>query len=323
MRMVNLAAVAAFAILAAGPALAGDPRDGGHGGGGYSGGCGGGCGGGGGHPPAPPGGGYSGNINVNVNANANANANASASAFAGASAGSYFNARAYDVGGIRSRGYGGGTVYVGGGYGGDGGGHYGGGAVYNEEVYGGRACASAPFGYVVGGFGREGRRPPACVGDGGGTCRGDDRGGRYGYSERRHCDGGRREEHADSYRRSGGSHESYESYEDYGSWSGGYVEEREHGSVDYERGSSDRGHGCGGCRPDDRAYHAREPEPRYEEPHRPQVHAPPVYEAPVYQAPAYEPPVYEVPMTPNQYYGIGDPSPPPRQYYRQEPGERG
>ena len=101
------------------------------------------------------------------------------------------------------------------------------------------------------------------------------------------------------------------------------MEERERGSGDYERGSSDRGHGCGGCRPDDQPYHAREPEPRYGEPHRPQVHAAPVYEAPVYQAPAYEPPVYEVPMTPNQYYGTGDQSPPPRQYYRQEPGERG
>jgi hypothetical protein len=323
MRMVNLAAVAALAVLVAGPALAGDPRGGGHPGGGYSGGgghpggggCGGGCGGGG-HrpPPSPPhGGGFNSNINVNVNANANANA----SAFAGGGAGGYFNARAYDVGGIRGRGYGGGTVYVGGGYGGDGG-YYGGGAIYNEEIYEGRACASAPFGYVVYGFGRSERRPPACVATT--VCRDSgDRGGRYGYSERRGCDGGRREERHHSRGRSGASYESYESYEEYGSWSGGYVEEHEY-SAGRERGYSGDRRGCGGCRFDDgdQYRHAREPEPRYEESYRPPAYAPPVHDAP-----AYEPPIYEVPMTPNQHYGIGDQSPPPRQYYSQEPGERG
>lgn len=281
MRMVNLAAVAAFAILAAGPALAGDPRDGGHGGGGYSG-CGGGCGGGG-HPPAPPGGGYSGNINVNVSANA------SASAFAGASAGGYFNARTYDVGGIRSRGYGGGTVYVGGGYGGDGGGHYGGGAVYNEEVYGGRACASAPFGYVVGGFGREGRRPPACVGAAGGTCRGDDRGGRYGYSERRHCDGGRREESYRSHEDSRSSYESYEAYDAFESRSESYREDYGRNERRYD---DERGRDCD-CRHDD-------------------APPPPPY--------APEPPTWNEPPAWREL------PPPPasgRQYYRQEPGERG
>ena len=315
MRLVNIAAVAAFAILAAGPALAGDPRGGGHPGGG---GCGGGCGGGG-HRPSPPhGDGYNGNINVNVNANASANA------FAGASAGSYFNARAYNVGGMRGGGYGGGTVYVGGGYGGDSGGYYGGGAIYNEEVYEGRTCASAPFGYVVYGFGRNGRRAPACVAHVS-ECRAyEDRGGRYGYSERRGCDGGRREEHYETRGRSGASYESYESYEEYDSWSGGYVEERDYGAGDYGRDYDDDRRDCD-CRPDDRrrAYHAPEPEPRYEEPYRPRAYAPPVYEAPAYEPPAYEPPIYEAPMTPNQYYGIGDQSPPPRQYYSQEPGERG
>lgn len=297
MRMVNLAIAAALALLTAGPVLAGD-RGGGHPGGG--GGCGSGCGGG--HRPPPPhGGGFNSNINVNVNANANA--------FAGASAGSYFNARAYDMGSVWGGGYGGGTVYVGGGYGGDGGGFYGGGALYNEEVYEGRTCASAPFGYVVAGFGRNDRRPPACVANTR-VCRDrDDRGGRYGYSERRGCDGGRREEQYGSHGRSGAAYERYESFEESGAWSGGY-----------ERDSSDRGRGCGACRSNDRGqpHHARTPEPRYEEAYRPQAYAPPVH-----QAPAYEPPVYEVPMTPNQYYGIGDQSRPPRQYYSQEPGERG
>lgn len=223
MRMINLAAVAALAILAASPAFAGDRRGGGHPGGG--GGCGSSCGGGGGHrpPPAPPphtpppphGGGFNSNINVNVNANANASANA----FAGASAGGYFNARAYEVGGIRHGGGSYGAVYVGGG-GGDVGGYYGGGAIYNEEVYEGRACASAPFGYVVEGFGRNGRRAPACVATT--VCRdGDDRGGRYGYSERRGCDsGGRREDYG--YEQSSYStYESRESYETYGGRCGG------------------------------------------------------------------------------------------------------
>ena len=152
----------------------------------------------------------------------------------------------------------------------------------------------------------------------------EDRGGRYGYSERRGCDGGRREEHYETRGRSGASYESYESYEEYDSWSGGYVEERDYGAGDYGRDYYDDRRDCD-CRPDDRrrAYHAPEPEPRYEEPYRPRAYAPPVYEAPAYEPPAYEPPIYEAPMTPNQYYGIGDQSPPPRQYYSQEPGERG
>ncbi|MBU1538576.1 MAG: hypothetical protein KKC29_00615 [Alphaproteobacteria bacterium] len=285
MRMVNLAAVAALAVLVAGPALAGDPRGGGHPGGGYSGGgghpgggCGGGCGGGG-HrpPPSPPhGGGFNSNINVNVNANANANA------FAGGGAGGYFNARAYDVGGIRGRGYGGGTVYVGGGYGGDGG-YYGGGAIYNEEIYEGRACASAPFGYVVYGFGRSERRPPACVATT--VCRdGGDRGGRYGYSERRGCDGGRREDYGAHVESGSYGYSSYEAREEY-----------------YEE-SSWRGGGYGGrdCDCD----HGRDRDAPY----------PPAY---LPEPPRHEPPAR--PYRPER----PRPSHPPRQYYSQEPGERG
>ena len=315
MRMVNLAAVAAFAILAAGPAFAGDPRDGGQSGGGHQGGgggCGGSCDGGGGHrpppytPPPPHGGGYNSNINVNVNANANANANA----FAGGSAGSYFNARAYDVGGIRGGGYGGGTVYVGGGYGGDGGGYYGGGAIYNEEVYEGRTCASAPFGYVVGGFGRNGRRAPACVANTGG-CRDDvDRGGRYGHSERHSCGGGRRED--DGYEQ--GSYSSYESHESYGEsggrCGGGCGDGPDYGIGDYERGYIDGRNSCGGCAPgghnDDHGGDDYAPSP-----------PPYVSDPPYYNAPDPAPPTYSSP-TPRPR-----PSQPPRQDYRQEPGERG
>jgi len=283
MRMVNLAAVAVVAILAAGPALAGEPRGGGHPGGG----CGSRCGGGGHRPPPPPGGGFNSNINVNVNANANANANA----FAGASAGAYFNARAYDVGGIRGRGYGGGSVYVGGGYGGDGGGYFGGGAVYNEEIYEGRTCASAPFGYVVEGFGREGRRPPACVETT--VCRDNvDRGGRYGYSERHRCDGARRQSRYEE----SSSYQSYESWEEHGAYSGGHDREPRFGIGDYERGFIDGRQSCDSCRPDSGTPY------------------PPSY---LPERPRYEPPARpDRPHSPR-------PSHPPRQYYSQEPGERG
>jgi hypothetical protein len=292
--MVNLAAVAAFAILAASPAFAGDPRGGGHPGGGA---CGGGCGGGG-HqpppytPPPPHGGGFNSNINVNVNANASANA------FAGASAGGYFNARAYDVGGIRGRGYGGGTVYVGGGYGGDGG-YHGGGAIYNEEVYEGRTCASAPFGYVVSGFGRSDRRAPACVATS--VCRdGDDRGGRYGYSERHSCGGGGRQADYRSYEdsRAYGSYRSYESREEYreeSSYGGGY------GYGGHDGGGSYGGRDCA-C-DHDRGHDTPYPPPYLPEPprYRPDP-APPARPRP--------------PHRPR-------PSQPPRQHYSQEPGERG
>ena len=289
MRMLTVAAGAALMILAAGSASAGDrdPRGGG---------CGSRCGGG--HPGG-------GNINVNVNANANA----SARAYAGASASSWLNARAYNVGGIRGGAVGGGTVYVGGGYGGDMGGYYGGGAIYHELPSGRRACASAPFGYVVSGFGRNERRPPSC---GGAYYEDRDRGGRYGYSERH-------EGYAES------RYESRESYSEYEAYEGGWYSENDRGgryedrddrrpprrddafeAREYDRGYMDGRRDCD-CRPDGRdgAPYIPAPEPGYE---------PPVY------AP---PPVYEAPMTPNQYYGVGDQSPPPRQYYRQEPGERG
>jgi len=311
MRMINLAAVAALAILAASPAFAGDRRGGGQPGGGHPGGggsCGGGCGGGGGHqpppytPPPPHGGGFNSNINVNVNANANANA------FAGASAGGYFNARTYDMGGFRGGGGSYGAVYVGGGYGGDGGGYYGGGAIYTEEVYEGRACASAPFGYVVSGFGRNGRRAPACVANAGGCEVDVDRGGRYGYSERHGCAGGRREEYSygqGSYR----AYESHESHESYGGRCGGSCGGTpDVGIGDYERGYIDGRNSCGGCAPVD-----------HDDDHGGDDYAP--------YPPPYtpEPPRYEPPAPPARPYRPERPRPaqPPRQHYSQEPGERG
>ncbi len=293
MRMLTVAAGAAFLILAAGPAMASGPT-GGHGG--HPGGGCGSCGGGGG-----------GNRNFNVNVNANASASASASA----SARSYLNARAYSVGGARGA-VGGGTVYVGGGYGGDAGGYYGGPVHYNEVAYEGRACAPAPFGYVLGGFGRDERYAPVC---GNRYYEDADRGGRYGYSERR-----------DSYAESRYEENRYESREAYSSFEGGAVwrdadhgrrEERyedrgghdvEYGAREYDRGYMDGRRDCD-CRPD-----GRDGEPY--------VHAP--EPAPYGYAPEPPPaPVYEAPMTPNQYYGIGGEAPPPRQYYSQEPGERG
>ena len=245
---------AALVLLAAGPALAGDPRGGGH------------------HrpPPGPPPGpgcghgGGSTNVNVNVNA--------SARAFAEASATSHFNARAYDVGSVRGRGFGGGTVYVGGGYGGDAGGYgYVGTPVYYDIHPRALACASAPFGYVVTGFGREGRRPPSCGGRYEYRDEGYDRGGRYGYSERH-----------DSYEER--SYESYESYEEYESYEAyeGYADYEARG--DYER----RGRDCD----------CREPAP-YPPPYLPE---PPRYEPPRYERPSYPRPYEPRPAPPRQEY---------------------
>lgn len=299
MRMLKIAAGAAFLILAAGPALASGPTGGGHPGGygGHPGG--GGCGGCGGE----------GNRNINVNVNANASASASASA----SARSYLNARTYSVSGARGA-VGGGTVYVGGAYGGDVG-YYGGPVYYNEVAYEGRACGPAPFGYVLGGFGRDERYAPVC---GNRYYEDADRGGRYGYSERR-----------DSYEASRYEESRYESREEYSSYEAGFGsrdvdygrrddrrEERHedrggdyaYGAREYDRGYMDGRRDCD-CRADGRdgePWH-REPEP-----------------APYGYAPEPMPaPVYEAPMTPNQYYGIGGEAPPPRQRYSQEPGERG
>lgn len=302
MRILNAAVGAVLLILVASPTLAGDRRGGGHPGGGES--CGGRCGGGGGHqppphtPPPPHGGGYNSNINVNVNANT----------FAGASAGSYLNARTYDVGSIRGGGYGGGTVYVGGGYGGGGDGYHGGGPVYIEEVHEGPTCASAPFGYVVSGFGRTGRRAPACVATS--VCRdGDDRGGRYGYSERRGCvgGGGRQDDsHARGYSRAYESHVSGVSYG--GRCGGSCGGAPDAGIGDYERGYIDGRSSCGGCAPrghdDD---HGGDDYVPYPPPYQP------------------EPPRYEPPAPPARPYRPERPRPsqPPRQHYSQEPGERG
>jgi len=191
MRALTLSAVV-VTLLAAGPALAGDPRGGGHPGGPCCAAP---------PPPSPPPpccshGGGSHNVNINVNASARASAYASA--------GSYINARTYDVGGVRGRGYGGGVVYVGGGYGGDAGGYASVGApVYYDIDRRVMACASAPFGYVVTGLGRHGRPRPSFGRGYRGTPYGAP-GGRYGYSERH-----------DSYEER--SYESYESYEEYGS----------------------------------------------------------------------------------------------------------
>lgn len=194
MRVFTAAAGAALLVLIASPALAGER--GGRGGG---------------HHPQPPqparpapccqhGGGNT-NVNINVNAQASAQAHASA--------GSYFNARAYDVGSIRGHGGYGGVIYTGGGYGGDAGGYVGGGAIYDEAALDGPACPSAPFGYVVTGFGRDERRPSRCsyrIRDDG-----YDRGGRYGYSSRRQ-----------SYEES--RYEYRERYEEYGA--SAYYEDR-------------------------------------------------------------------------------------------------
>lgn len=281
MRALTLSA-AVIALLAAGPALAGDPGGGGH------------------HrpPPGPPPapccghGGGSHNVNVNVNA--------SARAFAEASATSHFNARTYNVGAARGRGFGGGTIYVGGGgYGGDVGGYgYAGGPVYHDIDRRVLACASAPFGYVVTGFGRDGRRPPSCGGRSEYAYEDHDRGGRYGYSERH-----------DSYEeRSYESYESYEAYEAYeeGVYAGADYDHRDdrrdhdrdeaYAARQYDRGYMDGRRDCD-CRPD-----GRDGEPYYAAP--PPPPAPPVREPEIDTSRPYRPQ-------------------PPRQIYRQEPGERG
>lgn len=266
MRALTLSAI--LALLAAGPALAGDPRGGGH------------------HnpPPGPPPGpccghgGGSRNVNINVNAHARASVEASAT--------SHFNARTYDVGGARGRGYGG-TVYVGGGYGGDAGGYgYVGAPVYYDIDRRVLACASAPFGYVVTGFGRDGRRPPSCGGRYEYAYDTRDRGGRYGYSERHDS---REERSYQSYE----SYEEYVAYEEYGAYAyDGPVEDPDYGIGDYERGYIE-GRDCD-C-------HDRGPAPY-----------PPAY---LPEPPRYEPPSYPRPYEPRPE--------PPRQQYRQEPGERG
>lgn len=261
MRVLTFSAVAAVALLAASPTFAGDRKGGGH------------------RPPPPPccdhrpppppccgHGGGSHNVNVNVNA--------SAQAYAQASAASYLNARAYSVDNGRRGGFGGGAVYVGGGgYGGDMVGYGYGAPVYYDIDRRVLACASAPFGYVVSGFGRDERRPPSCGRPVEYEEYGYDRGGRYGYSERH-----------DSYEAR--TYESYESYDEYGSFE---AYEESGGYSDYDRRDD-----CD----------CREPAPY-----------PPAY---LPEPPRYEPPrrSTERPYRPRR-------ESPPRQIYRQEPGERG
>jgi len=281
MRILNAAVGAALLILVASPALAGDGR----GGGGGQHGCVGGCG----HRPAPytlppyRGPDYNRTINVNVNA------------LSGTSERGYLNARPYDVSGIRGYGYVGGAVHVGGGYGGDVGGYYGAGAVYNEEVYGGRACASAPFGYVVSGFGRDCRQAPACVAP---VCReGDDRGGRYGYSARQGCGTDPHEAYG-SYGESRararyGAYRAREEYRQDSAYGGGEA----YGGSRVSDGRSD-------CDCDHGAGHDHTP---YPPPCLPDLSRHDAPERPTYSPPPHRP----------------RPSTLPRQEYRQEPGERG
>ena len=282
MRLLTLSAV--IALLAAGSAQAGDPRGGGH------------------RPPPGPApccghGGGSHNVNINVNASARAEA------YAQASAASYFNARAYDVGSVRGRGHGGGTVYVGGGYGGDAGGYgFVGGPVYHDIDRRVLACASAPFGYVVTGFGRDGRRPPSC-GGGYREFAHEDRGGRYGYSARH-----------DSYEER--SYESYESYEEYGAYE---AREAYVGAAD-GYGHADRRDRREDRRDDgrDAAWAAREYDRGYMEGRRDCDCGPDGRDGAPYFPP---PPPREPEFDTSRPY---EPAPPPpRHNYRQEIGERG
>jgi len=107
-------------------------------------------------------------VNANVNVNVNANSNASAR--------SYINARSYSSSMARTY-VGGGTFIHGGGYAGDygyaGDWGVGGGYVHVDDRDLVTAPASAPFGYVVRGFGRDYRV-------GGPEVRRDDRYGREG-----------------------------------------------------------------------------------------------------------------------------------------------
>ena len=274
MRVLTSAALAA--LILSSPALASERGGGhrppspppGH--------CGGGC-----RPPAP-------NINVNVNANA--------SASAGASARSYINARAWSSGYVHGA-VGGGTIISGGGYAGDYGYGLGGGYVHVDSRPVRLAPASAPYGYVVHGFGRD---YPV----GGPWMRRDDRYGREGrWREEEY----RRDEFSEHYER-------WESSEEYrretaAAWEFEIIGRE---SRAYDRGYDDGRADCD-CRP----------EPRHEEP--PHAWASP-------NPPHHEPEASEYRYEPGPgrpYYGDLPPpdaepmAPPPRHNYRQEPGERG
>lgn len=265
MRLLTSAAV--IALVLSSPALAGERRGGhrpppGH--------CGAAC-----RPP--------------VNANVNVHVNASASA--AASARSYIQARAYSSG-LSRRGTGGGTFIIGGGgYGGDYGwiGH-GGGYVHVDDRDLRPAGPSAPFGYVVTGFGRDIRA-------GGSTRRLD----RYGH-EGRWRDPQWGAEDAGHYERWETSAEYREQVE--AAW--------EYEIIGRESRAYDRGYDDG--RIDGRA----DCDCRHD--------APPPYHAP---APYHEPAPYSQPAPGQAYFGDLPPpdapplQAPPRHNYRQEPGERG
>lgn len=219
MRVLSSAAL--VALILSSPALAGERR-GGH------------------RPPSPPPGHCGAACRPPVNTNVNVNVNASASA--AASARSWIQARAYSSGMSRTV-VGGGTFISGGGYGGDYGwiGH-GGGPVHIDDRDLRPAGPSAPFGYVVTGFGRD-------VRSGGSTRRID----RYGHE-------GRWREEAASYEQ--GHYERWESSAEYreqveAAWDFEMIGRE---SRAYDRGY-DEGRADCDCRPP-RGY----PEPHYETP---------------------------------------------------------
>jgi hypothetical protein len=123
--------------------------------------------------------------------------------------------------------------------------------------------------------------------------------GRYGYSERHSCGGGRRESYGSCEESC--SHERYGSYERRGE----YREESSYGGgyIHVDGGATGGGHDCG-CHHGGGHAHAPYPPPYLPDPPR--------YDAPAPAPPAHSPP----PHRPR-------PSQPPRQDYRQEPGERG
>ena len=275
MKHLMFAALGA-AVLIAGPALAGDPRGGGHGGAGHPGG-----------PPPPPsgcchgGGGSAGHGGGNYNVNVNVNSQASASAYSG----SYINARGYDFGGGGYRG-GGGVVYVGGGYGGDYGGYSYGGPTYSDQLQAGCGSPpSAPFGYAVRGFGRDYRGAPPVYADHG--CRTGGGGGAPSCHDP--CGGGYGGGYVSgSY--SGGTRQEYEII--YVERDGTTASPDRGGRYGYGPTHDDRGQGQGGGYSGCGCGHGTQ---------APQSGSDPRYGEPQYRDPQY----------------------PPRQDYRQEPGERG
>lgn len=296
MRIILTGLGVAAALLLGGVAQAGER--GGHGGGH----------GGEGRPPAPccaPPGGGSVNINTNVNVSARAEAHARASAYGSAVGG----ARAWSSGVLERHAVGGGVVYVGGGgYAADYG-AVGSGAVYHEVDSRGLAGPSAPFGYVVYGFGRN--YPVGGYG-GYGERRGDrysdrrdDRAYGYGYEDRRR--GGHAYQYEAEYEARYSREESWYGEATVETWRDERREDRqgdwrEHERVEaYRRGYADGRADCD-CGPPPRPY-----EPRHDT-SRP-------YDGPGYNG-DLPPPGYVSPQAPPRPSSGGYP-------YLQEPGERG